>query len=232
MQGRGNPISREETNTKKSEERRSELLGIALELFAKFGYHNTKISDIVKQAGVAQGTFYWHFKSKEAIALEIIASGRAEIAKVIGQGYRSHSGTVEDMVTASELLLTSLFRFAGSNRYFMELLYAGAGNDEVIRSAVNETRNEMERAFRRNIERAVELQMLPANIDSSLRAMLLVSLIEGVISRWLFGPRETESELSRKTAEELAAETARFEFFGLLGTTKNTANEVKKGSSK
>ncbi|MNI72483.1 hypothetical protein D3C73_1284300 [compost metagenome] len=135
------------------------------------------------------------------------------------------------MVTASEMLLTSLFRFAGSNRYFMELLYAGAGNDEVIRSAVNETRNEMERAFRRNIERAVELQMLPANIDSSLRAMLLVSLIEGVISRWLFGPREAESELSRKTAEELAAETARFEFFGLLGTTKNTANEDKKGSS-
>ncbi|RCK10962.1 TetR/AcrR family transcriptional regulator [Bacillus licheniformis] len=43
---------------------REELLHIALELFATKGYHAAKISDIVKQAGVAQGTFYWHFKSR------------------------------------------------------------------------------------------------------------------------------------------------------------------------
>jgi Transcriptional regulator len=193
------------------------LLGIALERFAKYGYHNTKISDIVQQAGVAQGTFYWHFKSKEAIALEIIDNGKREIAKVIEQGYRSHSGTVQDMVTASESLLASLFRFASQNRYLMELLLVGTGTDDNIRHKVHETRIEMEKAFQRNIERAMELNMLPQGIDSYIRASLLVSLIEGVIARWLFGPTVPESPLRSKTAEQLAAETARFEFFGLLG---------------
>ena len=44
---------------------REELLHIALELFATKGYHAAKISDIVKQAGVAQGTFTGTSKAKK-----------------------------------------------------------------------------------------------------------------------------------------------------------------------
>ncbi|MFP4976784.1 TetR/AcrR family transcriptional regulator [Paenibacillus sp. CN-4] len=207
----------EEPNSGSGWERRQELLGIAVELFAKNGYHKTKISDIVRQAGVAQGTFYWYFKSKEAIVLEIIANGREEITKVISQGYRVHSGTVVDMVQASELLLKNLFQYASENRYLMELLLGSGTSDEAIRQAASETRLEMELAFRRNIERAMELGMLPNTIDPKLRAAMLMSLIEGMIARWLFGPQDPESPMSTITLDEISAQTARFEFFGLLG---------------
>lgn len=207
----------EEPNSGSGWERRQELLGIAVELFAKNGYHKTKISDIVRHAGVAQGTFYWYFKSKEAIVLEIIANGREEITKVISQGYRVHSGTVVDMVQASELLLKNLFQYASENRYLMELLLGSGTSDEAIRQAASETRLEMELAFRRNIERAMELGMLPNTIDPKLRAAMLLSLIEGMIARWLFGPQDPESPMSTITLDEISAQTARFEFFGLLG---------------
>ncbi len=36
-------------------------------MFASKGYNATRVSDIVRQAGVAQGTFYLYFKSKQAI---------------------------------------------------------------------------------------------------------------------------------------------------------------------
>lgn len=75
----------------------------------------------------------------------------------------------------------------------------------------------MEQAFRRNIERAMELGMLPQTIDPKLRAAMLMSLIEGMIARWLFGPQAPESPLSDITLDEISAQTARFEFFGLLG---------------
>lgn len=39
------------------EERRDQIIRIAMERFATQGYHQTKISDIVREAGVAQGTF-------------------------------------------------------------------------------------------------------------------------------------------------------------------------------
>ncbi|ANS76750.1 TetR family transcriptional regulator [Paenibacillus yonginensis] len=200
-----------------SNERRDQILQSALRRFAKDGYHATKISDIVAEVGVAQGTFYWYFKSKEAIALEIVKEGREQLLEVIAQGYRRKAGTVQDMVHASEALLDRLFQFAESNRYLMELFFGGGGTIEPIRKAIGETRAAMENAFLQNIRRAIELGMLPATIDAEFRAALIMSLIEGVISRWLFGFALPDSGIASKTAQELAAETARFEFFGLLG---------------
>ena len=53
--------------SKKPEERKSELIHIAEQLFIKNGYEQTAVSDIVKKANVAQGTFYYYFKTKEEI---------------------------------------------------------------------------------------------------------------------------------------------------------------------
>ena len=58
--------------TKDPEERRKEILDTAEELFMKNGYENTAISDIVKTLGVAQGTFYYYFKSKNEIVNAIL----------------------------------------------------------------------------------------------------------------------------------------------------------------
>ncbi len=44
-----------------------ELLGAALEIIVKKGYYATTISDIVRAAGVTQGTFYLYFKNKADI---------------------------------------------------------------------------------------------------------------------------------------------------------------------
>jgi AcrR family transcriptional regulator len=48
-------------------DRRTQLLGVALELFAARGYHATSIDHIIQKASVARGTFYLHFRSKKEI---------------------------------------------------------------------------------------------------------------------------------------------------------------------
>ena len=58
--------------TKNPEERRKELIAIAEQLFIKKGYEQTAVSDIVKKAKVAQGTFYYYFKTKEEILDAIV----------------------------------------------------------------------------------------------------------------------------------------------------------------
>lgn len=54
------------------EERERQLLHEAIKIFAAKGYVATSITDIVESAGVARGTFYHYFKSKEDIFLRII----------------------------------------------------------------------------------------------------------------------------------------------------------------
>jgi AcrR family transcriptional regulator len=60
-------IDRSARSEKLKQERRKELLDVALAVFAERGYHQTRISDIIEAAGVARGTFYLYFESKHAI---------------------------------------------------------------------------------------------------------------------------------------------------------------------
>lgn len=52
---------------KEAEERRNEILDAAEELFGTKGFEHTSTGDILERVGIARGTLYYHFKSKEDI---------------------------------------------------------------------------------------------------------------------------------------------------------------------
>ncbi|WP_309087930.1 TetR/AcrR family transcriptional regulator [Domibacillus sp.] len=58
--------------TKKAEERRNEILDAADELFGQKGFDGTTTNDILEKVGIARGTLYYHFKSKEEIMNALI----------------------------------------------------------------------------------------------------------------------------------------------------------------
>ncbi|MGA2330426.1 MAG: TetR/AcrR family transcriptional regulator [Syntrophales bacterium] len=53
-------------------QRREDILQAALEIFAKRGYHQSRMSDIAAVAGVAHGTVYRYFPNKRTLAMELI----------------------------------------------------------------------------------------------------------------------------------------------------------------
>ncbi|SCY82497.1 transcriptional regulator, TetR family [Lachnospiraceae bacterium XBB2008] len=57
---------------KEAQERRREILDVAEELFVTNGYDNTSTNDILNRIGIARGTLYYHFKSKEDILNSMI----------------------------------------------------------------------------------------------------------------------------------------------------------------
>lgn len=57
---------------KDPDERRRELIAAAQRLFYTTGFENTSIGDIVETVGVAKGTFYYYFESKEAVLEAIV----------------------------------------------------------------------------------------------------------------------------------------------------------------
>ncbi len=68
---------------KEPEERKADLVEAAERLFLEKGYDNTAVGDIVKLVGVAQGTFYYHFKSKEDILGAVLVGSLDDVGRAI-----------------------------------------------------------------------------------------------------------------------------------------------------
>ena len=71
--------------SKDPEARKDELIEAAERLFLEKGYDSTAVGDIVRAVGVAQGTFYYHFKSKEDILGAIIVKSLETVGQVISE---------------------------------------------------------------------------------------------------------------------------------------------------
>ena len=70
---------------KEAEVRREEILDAAEKLFAARGFDNTSTGDILDAVGIARGTLYYHFKSKEDILDGVIQRITGRLMQEAGQ---------------------------------------------------------------------------------------------------------------------------------------------------
>jgi AcrR family transcriptional regulator len=82
--------------TKPPDERRRELIEASRELFAQKGYEHASISDIVREAGVAQGTFYWYFDSKRDVLMAIMEEMLEKMTAVMRSVAERHDLTATE----------------------------------------------------------------------------------------------------------------------------------------
>jgi AcrR family transcriptional regulator len=68
------------------------IMDALAELTAEKGYEATKISDIVKRAGVARKTLYDNFEGKEEVFLAAFDSARDEVLRRVGEGSAGADG--------------------------------------------------------------------------------------------------------------------------------------------
>ena len=66
-------------------DRKSEILDMAGSMFFSNGYEDTSINDLIKKLGIAKGTFYHYFKSKEELLNHVINEVNKEIVKNISE---------------------------------------------------------------------------------------------------------------------------------------------------
>jgi len=106
---------------KDPEKRRQELMEAALELFLEQGTERTAVSHIVKRVGVAQGTFYYHFDSKDDLVDAVARQVASPLGELIGgiveddsqpvpARLRTAISTLLDVIAASQAHLEGLIR--------------------------------------------------------------------------------------------------------------------------
>lgn len=64
-------------------EKRERILKAAVKVFAKNGFYATRVSEIAKAAGVADGTIYLYFKNKDDVLVTIFEEGIQELLAIL-----------------------------------------------------------------------------------------------------------------------------------------------------
>lgn len=90
---------------KEAEERREEILDAAEKLFAAKGFDNTSTGDILDAVGIARGTLYYHFKSKEEILDGVIGRITNRLMQDAGEIVRKKELPVLERLTKAIMSL-------------------------------------------------------------------------------------------------------------------------------
>ncbi|MCR5343030.1 MAG: TetR/AcrR family transcriptional regulator [Butyrivibrio sp.] len=97
------------------------LLNTSFELFTSQGINQTSISDIVKKAGVAKGTFYLYFKDKYDIRNRLIARKSNQLFAVAYQALlKEDLHTVEDKII---FMMKHILIELSNNHMLLTLIY-------------------------------------------------------------------------------------------------------------
>lgn len=117
-------------------DKREAILRAAIRVFARNGYFNSKVADIAREAGVADGTVYLYYKSKEDILHsifdrtmeEVIAEGRRQLEAIADPREKLRRIALlhlERMGADRELAVVFQVELRGSTKFMEEFSAAG-----------------------------------------------------------------------------------------------------------
>ncbi|MGI2328631.1 TetR/AcrR family transcriptional regulator [Planococcus sp. YIM B11945] len=186
-----------------------ELIEQSTKLFVEKGFSATSIQDIVDALGVTKGSFYYHFKSKEALLMDIHL-------RYIDDLLRRQKAIVENgktcrdkLVNVVELLIGDIEKQGAVGRvYFRELRHLSKGNAAIIRAKRAEFRGRLEAIIKEGIQ--------SGEFRDSLEPKITTFAVLGV-TNWSYQWFNPEGAL---TAQELADRYADFILHGMSAPEK------------
>lgn len=164
-------------------DKREAILRAAIKVFAGKGYFNSKVADIAGEAGIADGTVYLYFKSKDEILhsifdramAEFIAEGRREIADIADPAARLHRIAqlhLEKLGSDREMAIVFQVELRGSTKFMQEFSAAGfAEYLDLIRQSIAD--GQESGAFRSDLKPITCAKILYGALDEMVTNWIL-----------------------------------------------------------
>jgi len=162
---------------------RDKIIGAANALFYANGYNRTGMDEILKSSGVTRGNFYYHFQSKEEVALASIDRFKnrffdslpGKTAKNAGSPLKLLIRFVEDM---EKRIVADNCR---KGCFFGNLSLEMSPYSEAVRKSLHRFFREVKSYSKELIDGAKKNGELRKEIDSELTASMILALMEGSI---------------------------------------------------
>ena len=169
--------------------RRKEIIRIAAQLFSEKSYHDVTIDEIAAKVGVAKGTIYLYFKSKERLYLEILENGFEAIESLIEKEIAKSDPAPEKL----KKVLMLIFGFYRQNLDVLRIL--SRDETHLIREHYRFTeqwRHRRVKLYEKILEKGVKEGSFRL-INTKLTALIIFGLVRSVMFFYKMDKDEEET---------------------------------------
>ena len=124
----------------------------AIKIFSESGYRGATMDDIAANAGLAKGTLYYHFTSKEEIFNFIVEEGLKILQNQVIEVQEMNIGPIEKLIKICKIQLTFLYGYTDFFKVVMSQLWGNESRQDELRQKIRRYINEIEI----NIKNAME----------------------------------------------------------------------------
>jgi len=165
-----------------SEVKRQLILDAAVRVFARGGYHTSRVSDIAEEAGIAHGLLYHYFSSKEEVLATVFRENWGELLGRLANVESSDEPADEQLRGMAKILLRSWRNDPDLVRVMVR---------EVARSShLNDQIEEIGAAFmtiQRVVERGQGEGVFRPDLDPRLASWIFYGGLEEILTGWVLG---------------------------------------------
>lgn len=163
-------------------DRRRELLDAAIRVFARRGYHESRVGEIAEEAGVAHGLLYHYFDSKEQVLETVFRETWSELLTAVREVEESDTDARGQLRQVAAILLRSWRR----DRDLVRVLVREVTRSPELGRRVDEIA-EAFAAIERIVRRGREAGEFRADVDPRLASVIFYGALEEILTGWVLG---------------------------------------------
>ncbi len=162
-------------------ERKQDILNAALVCFARSGYHQTTMDDIVAEAGLSKGGVYVHYDSKKALFQSLLTWTIEQFAFDLDRMPSTDSTVIAQLKALMRAMVESMAspRFQEMSPLFLEMWVQHLNDAEVKQTALDSYAQ-----FRTPLVKLIESGIDRGNlrpVDALSMANILIAIPEGLM---------------------------------------------------
>jgi len=170
--------------------RRQQILEAALRAFVQRGYHAAHVDHVIREAGVARGTFYLYFKSKHHVFEALVQRMLDLFLRARPAAPDIEVRTAADVEAELRLSYTSLFEVFRDNRHLCRLLLEEAvGQDKGFEEALAKHHRAWHARIAARLRHFVACGAARRDLDIDVTATAIIGMVEGLSRRYLLVDR-------------------------------------------
>jgi AcrR family transcriptional regulator len=164
------------------EEKRRLLLEAAVRVFARSGYHDSRVGDITAEAGVAHGLLYHYFTSKEEVLEAVFRDAWTDVLEAFEGLESSEEPPREQLNHVAAILLGSWRR----NPDLVRVLVREVARGPQVKTKVDELARALA-TIERIVARGQREGAFRKDLDPALASWIFYGAIEEILAGWVVG---------------------------------------------